>query len=277
MNISKTARHNYGRAVTAPQTARSAPAFRTIAALVLREMASTYGRSPGGYLWALLQPVGALALFTVVIAVGLNIRHPAIGTNFMLFYATGFLPYAYFNETAQKLARALRFSRRLLNYPTVRFSDALFARFFLNSLTHFLVFYIVMTGIHIAFDLTSILHVPSILLSLALAGVLGLGVGTLNCFLSSMFPVWSQIWSVLTRPLFLLSTLIYTFEQVPWQYQDILWFNPLVHVVGLMRRGFFPTYDAPYVSVIYVFGVASCCLVIGLLLLNRYHRTILAR
>ena len=31
--------------------------FRTISALIMREMQTTYGRSPGGYLWAVLEPV----------------------------------------------------------------------------------------------------------------------------------------------------------------------------------------------------------------------------
>ena len=39
---------------------------RTIVALVLREMATTHGRSPGGYVWAVLEPVAALIVMTVV-------------------------------------------------------------------------------------------------------------------------------------------------------------------------------------------------------------------
>jgi len=62
---------------------------------------------------------------------------------------------------------------------------------------------------------------------------------------------------------------------VPANYREYLWYNPLVHIVGLMRRGFYPTYDATYVSVTYVFGVALVTLVFGLIFLKRYHREIL--
>ena len=40
--------------------------LRAIAALVLREMSTTNGRSPGGYLWAILEPAAGIALLTIV-------------------------------------------------------------------------------------------------------------------------------------------------------------------------------------------------------------------
>jgi len=258
-----------------PLQARRFKTPRTISALILREMETTYGRSPGGYLWAVLEPLGAITLFTVVIALGLKLRSPSIGNNFMLFYATGFLPLAFWGQTANKTAKALKFSRQLLRYPGVRYTDAIIARFLLNFLNNILVYYILFTGIHIAFSLDTHLDVGAILTSFFMAAFLGLGIGSINCFLFSYFPVWDQFWTILTRPLFILSTVIYTFEEIPWRYQDVLWYNPIVHIIGLMRRGFYPTYDAPYVSVSYVFGISLVTLVAGLILLKRYHREIL--
>jgi len=222
-----------------------------------------------------LEPVGAIALYTLVIAVGLRIRNPALGTIFVLFFATGQLPFSFYQRTARKVAASIRFSRQLLRYPAVRYTDAIIARFILDSMTNLMVFYVVMAGIHLIYDTSLILDLPAILLSLTMASMLGLGVGTLNCYLFSAFPVWEQIWSIINRPLFLLSTIFYVFEDIPQRYQDIVWYNPLIHIVGLMRRGFYPTYDARYVSPTYVFAVALITLFFGLLLLNRYHRDIM--
>ena len=77
------------------------------------------------------------------------------------------------------------------------------------------------------------------------------------------------------RPLFILSSIFFVFESIPQPYRDYLWYNPLVHVVGMMRRGFYPTYDAPYVEPLYVFGIAVGCTVTGLIALHRYHRDLL--
>jgi capsular polysaccharide transport system permease protein len=82
--------------------------------------------------------------------------------------------------------------------------------------------------------------------------LLGFGVGTMNCFLVTRFPVWQRIWSILNRPMFILSCVVFTFETTPQPFRDWLWFNPVVHVVGMARQGMFSGYDAAYVSHAYV-------------------------
>jgi capsular polysaccharide transport system permease protein len=54
-----------------------------------------------------------------------------------------------------------------------------------------------------------------------------------------------------------------------------LWFNPIVHIAGLMRDGFYPFYQPTYVSIAYPLAVAAMTTMAGLFLLNRYHRDIL--
>ncbi len=50
----------------------------------------------------------------------------------------------------------------------------------------------------------------------------------------------------------------------------MLWYNPLVHVVGTMRSGFYGVYRDEYVSVPYVMGFALGTFVIGAWLLRRH-------
>ena len=78
---------------------------RIISALILREIGTSYGRSPGGYLWALAEPVLGIALLTVIFSIGF--RTPPIGVNFPLFYATGLLPFLMFVDLSNKVAQAI--------------------------------------------------------------------------------------------------------------------------------------------------------------------------
>ena len=110
-----------------------APA-RTISALMLREMATTYGRYPGGYLWALIEPVAVIGLLSV--AFSLAFHAPPLGDSFPVFYATGYLPYMMFHDISQKAALATRFSRPLLSFAPVGWIETLLARVLLNGLTH---------------------------------------------------------------------------------------------------------------------------------------------
>ncbi|MDZ4313136.1 MAG: ABC transporter permease [Cypionkella sp.] len=247
--------------------------FRTITALVLREMATSYGRSPGGYLWAVLEPVAGIALLSAVFA--LLFRAPALGINFPLFYATGMIPFVTFSSVSAKLAQAINFSKPLLAYPSVTFLDAILARFILNMLTEIMVAYLVFTGILLIFETRVLIDLPIIAEALLLAGALALGVGTLNCFLFTRFPIWQQAWSILMRPMFIISCVFMIYNNLPEFLRGWLWYNPLVHIVGLMRRGFYSSYDAPYVSQGYVLGFSAVCLVMGLIFLRRYQYELL--
>ncbi|MEO0793164.1 MAG: sugar ABC transporter permease, partial [Pseudomonadota bacterium] len=187
--------------------------MRTITALVLREMSTRYGRSPGGYIWAVLEPVGAIAVLSI--AFSLLLRAPSLGTNFALFYATGYLPFALYLTLAATISQAIRFSRPLLAYPSVTFMDAILARLLLNVLTQVIVFYIIVTGIHLVYDLRSILDFQAIALSLFMATSLGFAVGVLNCFLMAIIPAWENLWLIVNRPLFILSAVLFIYEDLP--------------------------------------------------------------
>ena len=261
---------------TPPKNGSNKPrllSFRSIAALILREMNTTYGRSPLGYLWAVLQPLGGIALLVIIFSTGF--RNPPIGTNFAIFYATGLMPFMLTMELANKLSQALNYSRQLLVYPRISFLDAIVARATLTILTHLLVSYLLIGGILLLFDTRTSLNAQGIAMAYAMAICLGFGLGTLLCFFISLSSSFQQAWGIFTRPLLLVSGVIFIFDRVPEPYRSYLWYNPIIHVVGEMRSAFYLSYEANYVSVGYVMGVSLCLGLFGLLFLRRYHLFIL--
>lgn len=252
---------------------RSFPTYRTILALMLREMVTSYGRSPGGYLWAVLEPAAGIALISTIFSLGF--KSPPLGTHFGIFYAAGLVPFFIYLDVATKVGSSIQYSKSLLIYPAVTFVDAIIARFLISAMTQLMVAYIVLSFIIFGMDAPVSISILSVTLGMVMALALGLGMGTLNCFLFSMFPLWQRIWSIVTRPLVFLSGIIFLHDNVPQPYRDWLNWNPLVHVVGETRSGFYARYEAAYVDMVYVFGFASLTLVIGLVFLSRYHRDIL--
>ena len=247
--------------------------LRAIGTLVLREVSTTYGRSPGGYIWAILEPAAGITLLTLVFSVGF--RTPPLGNSFALFYAAGILPLMMYTDISSKLAQTIQFSRALLTYPRITFLDALIARFILNFLTQMMAHFIVLGFILIYLKPTTTLDYSKIGQAYLLTLALAVGIGTLNSFLTLAYPIWQTAWSILNRPLFLVSCVFFIFESVPQPYSDYLWFNPIVHIAGLMRDGFYPFYQPTYVSITYPLAVAAVTTMAGLFLLNRYHRDIL--
>jgi len=246
--------------------------LRVLFALVVRDMGSRFGRSAGGYAWAIAEPLGGIVLLAM--AFSLAVRTPPIGTSFMLFYATGIVPFYLFNSMSKGVGTAVSANRGLLTYPVVTVLDAVLAKALLNFLTLFTIAMLLLSGIIIFRDLHVNLDLGAVALAFFLAAALGMGIGALNCVLFGFFPTWKNIWSVLTRPLFLVSGIFFTFDSVPPTFQSVLWWNPVTHVIGVMRSGFYGSYDTHYISLPYVLGVSGVTFAIGAYLLRR-HATFL--
>lgn len=252
---------------------RSFASLRTIIALMLREMSTRYGRSPGGYVWAVVEPMGAILLLSF--GFSLLVRAPSLGNDFILFYASGYLTFNMYQQISVTVARGIEFSRPLLFYPAVSWVDAVLARFILNALTSVMVSVIILALIFTLLETRTSIAIGPVLLSLWLALILGFGVGVLNCALSGLYPTWDIIWSIVTRPLFLASAIFYIYEDMPRTVQNVLWYNPLVHISGIMRSGIYPTYVPEYVSLPFVIGTSLVATMFGVMLLYRHNRAIL--
>ena len=251
-----------------PTAPRRFSTVRTIAALMLREMVTTYGRSPGGYLWAVVEPVAAIGLLSF--AFSLAFHAPSLGNSFALFYATGYLVYMLFHDVTNKTAAALRFSQPLLSFSAVTWLDAIIARFVLNTLTHLMVILLVLGSMIAVLDTRAAPEFAPVANALLMTAMLAFGVGTINCYLFMAFPAWERIWMVVTRPLFIVSGVFFLFEDLPAWVRDYLWFNPLFHATGEIRDGIFPVYSPAYIDPPFVYGIALALSLLGLMLLSRH-------
>ena len=130
--------------------------LRVLLALMVREMGAKFGRSAGGYFWAIAEPLGGIVMLALAFSVAL--RSPPIGTSFMFFYATGMIPFSLYRNVEGAAASAVRSNRGLLTYPVVTPLDAVLANFILGTLTMMVVGAILFTGIilvddvHVNFD-----------------------------------------------------------------------------------------------------------------------------
>lgn len=246
---------------------RVMPSFiniRVIVALMMREMTTRYGRSAGGYIWALLEPIGVIAILSFVFSY--VVRSPSLGDSFPLFYASGFLVFMFYSELAAFAASGVSMNRPLLNYPRVTPIDAILARYILQFITLSVASILILSGIiwfqniHTSYDLMAIIE------AICLSALLGLGVGALNTVIFAFIPTYQNVWKIINRPMFLISGIFFIPEDLPPGIREWLLYNPVMHVTSLMRSGFYPTYDAPNVSILYVGGISAVCVSLGFFL-----------
>lgn len=235
---------------------------RVIGALVLRETRAAFGTSSIGYLWAVITPAAGVAMLVVLFSlVG---RQPPFGSSLALFFATGILTLEFFNKLSNTLMTTFEANQALLTYPRIKETDALFARLILISATYVIVMAIFYAAL-IALGLAPLPHAPERLMqAFAATAALGFGFGSLNAVIISLWPSWLHIERVLTRPLFFISGLFYIPSNLPPQAVEILWWNPVLHLVEWMRHGYYPNYDSVILTPAYPLSIAVVMILLGL-------------
>jgi len=237
--------------------------FSIVFALLVREMTTRYGNKFGGYMWAVLDPVLHIMIFSTVFSA--IARVPPLGRDFALFFATGYVTFYMYRSTSDQISSSVEANRSLLNYPVVRPYDAILGRIILQTATLFVVSMCIFGVLSLRTTIEKIDLAPILLASL-LSICLGAGVGAANIVWFHLSSTYQQVWGIINRPAFIVSGVFYLPESIPHPFREILLWNPLVHIIGLFRTGFYPTYRASYVSMPYITGLAIFSIVFGLFL-----------
>jgi len=246
---------------------------RVISALMIREMITRYGRSWGGYLWAVAEPIGTIALLSLVISQFL--RTPPLGTSFVIFYTSGFLSFYFFQSVSQNVSIAVTVNRALMRFPAVSPLDAVLARAILQLMTMVVVTVVILVAVSLIIDQRMTLDPTYYMIACLVSAILGLGIGTLNVVLFAFIPFYRNVWAIVSRPLFLVSGIFYTVESMPDLVQTLLILNPLVHVTGLAHIAFYPTYDGAFVNIAYPLGLGVGTFLLGGALILRHRSYII--
>lgn len=245
---------------------------RVTAALIVREMSTRFGSKPGGYLWAIFDPVAHVGMMTIIFQA--FARMPAIGLSFPLFFASGYLPFAFYQRMSSFLAGTMKANRTLLSYPVVSPFDAITSRFILQLMTDALVTLVIIFLI-VKFDgVTQPMNIAGMVEAAGAAAVLGLGVGTMNIVMFARFSLYEQIFGIITRPLFMISGVFFLPENLPSPFREFILYNPLVHIIMWFRTNIYPEYRAEGLDKGYLIECALLCFVGGLALLTMSMREI---
>lgn len=224
--------------------------LNVIHAIILRETRTRFGEYHLGYLWALVEPslwiLTFHALFTVV---G---RVPPFGMGIVSFIATGIVPYTMVISTAERAAQAINANRALLFYRQVKPLDLILARGTLECATNMAVFVALTGGAALWSGTGRIDNFLGVFLGLGLAGILGTCLGLVLCALSILNSSVDRVRGPLLRPLFWLSGIFFTANSIPPTLLAWVQWNPVLHVVELVRDGMFIDYQSGLASPGYV-------------------------
>jgi len=253
-----------------PKQRSSLEIFRnSLWSFILREINSRFGSTRLGYFWGLLDPAMTVAVFVVLHAL-LRGNHKSIyGESPIAFFTYGCVAFFAFMHTLTAQSGKLNSSKGLFNYRQIRPIDVLLA----NALIEFGLMAIVF-GLFVMFS--ALLGVPLRIENVAGMLLTGVGVFLLGFALGLCFEVGAtivpdlrRVFAMTMRPLFFLSGTFYTIEMIPLKYRIYLLWNPVLHLVDLMRGAAMTGYDSPG-SWSYAAACTAVLLFIGLATYRRH-------
>lgn len=199
----------------------------------LREIRVRYKQSILGGIWAILQPLSTMLIFTLIF--GFFVKVPTDGIPYPIFFYSALLPWTFFSSAVSfavpslinnlNLVTKIYFPREILPIGAIM---AAFVDFIIASLLFvFLLIYYQMP-IQLSILWLPILLVMQILLTL---GISFLGAALIVSYRDIRFiiPLGLQIWMYL-------SPVVYPLSIVPDRFRFLYMLNPMAGIIDSYRR-----------------------------------------
>ncbi|NNC72607.1 MAG: ABC transporter permease [Sphingomonadaceae bacterium] len=241
--------------------------YRVIHAIIIRESRTRYGNSNIGYAWALIDPL--IELSVLVIAFSLLGRTGPVAAPLSVFLITGIVPFFFWRSAVGRGASAVSANLGLLTYPQVMPADIVIGRVVLDAATTFVIFLLFVIGSFFIIDVPAGMFFgdPG---GLLLAGLAFFYFTLASAFFSSslarILPIWQNVWSYMSRPIWLLSGIFFTLESLPPAAREYIYYNPIAHMIEWFRSAAIPTFESQVYDPFYPLAVATVFLLIGLVI-----------
>ena len=221
--------------------------------LVSRDFKTKYKRSVLGVLWSFLNPLLMMTVQYVVFSTLFKSTIP----NFALYLMIGIVCYNFFNECAGMCLNSITGNASLITkvyvpkyiYPVSKMLSS-----GINLLLSFIPLLIVLLITQVGFSKSMILlPVPIICLA-----AFSLGIGMVLATMMVFFRDTQFLWSVISMIWMYVTPIIYPESILPQQYLYVFKFNPLYHIIRMVRTMFMdgvsPEPKAYLISIILSFG-----------------------
>lgn len=234
---------------------------RTIFALYFREMLTRFGKYNLGVMWALFEPMVHVAVLSLIFfAASRNTYH----FDYPIFVMTGILPWVLFKNVISRSLNAVSSNAGLFFYKNVKPIDTIFARAVLELNIHiyvsiclFVIFYF--AGFDVSID-----NFPLYVATILTLFLFALGLGILFSIMSAFSDEIQKIVTMSFRPMYFVSGIFFSIGIVPEPAKSILLYNPVIHAIELVRKGFDESFESGYADYSYLAICALSSLGLGM-------------
>ncbi len=216
--------------------------------LVYRDIITRYRRSILGPLWALLQPLLMMAVFTFLKGV---IDIPSEGVPYVIFSYAALVPWTFFSNAINRCGPAIVNNGNLMKKINIQ-REVFLLTAIATSLFDFVMSGLVLAGMMIFYGVPvalCLLWLPALLLlTSVLAFAIGMCFASIGCFKHDIIiacPFLLQLW-------FFVTPVIYPSSTIPEKWITLYKLNPMVGIIegfrNVLTKGEGPNVDYLFYS-----------------------------
>jgi capsular polysaccharide transport system permease protein len=210
--------------------------------LVIKDIKSRFYGDRLAYAWSLINPlawIGALIIFFSLIG-----KQVPIYTDIISFLIPGMLAYILFRNTINSIMRTRKTTQAIIHFPSVTAISVITAAGLIELINCSVVFLVLIFLNYIIFDKIECNDLLVMIYGYFCAWGAGLAFGCFFMELSIINPIFDKILPILLRPIFWISGVFYTANELPERLSELSIMNPLFQSIEIIRDGTFLSYQS---------------------------------
>lgn len=236
--------------------------------LVHKELRGKYKGSVLGFFWSLLIPLFQLVIYTIVFSVFM----PSGIEKFYIFLFVALVPWFFFNSCVSGGSLSIIQQKNLVEkiyFPRMVLPVAFSISYFINMLLCFIIVFIALFVSGIGVKIGLLWYLPIIML---VEFVMGIGMSLVFSAITVFFRDMEYILNVVTMAWMYMTPILYPISQVPEEYQNLLYMNPMTPVIIAYRDVLYYQKAPELQTLTYAIVWGLVVFVLGILLFQKLQR-----
>jgi capsular polysaccharide transport system permease protein len=193
--------------------------------------------------WVFAEPIGQLAVMILIFT--LIGRAPGYGNSFALFLLTGIGMLTLFTRGAQLVASAIQGLAGSTRLAAIGMFHESLAKVLFEVIVALTFFTVLAWGIGMVQHMRTAPHHPLVAAEAFFwGGLFAFGFGLLRGWAMLFLPPLDRLYTILSRVLIFVSGVFFVPSFMPDPYRSWLSWNPVVHLVELLRLGVYDQYPS---------------------------------
>ncbi len=248
-----------------------------IKALFLRELATRISVGRTGLFWTFFEPFFQIFVFILMRALMQQYGGGQTSFNYVVFMASGFIPFNMFRAILSSSAGAFQANKGLFSYKQVKPIDTIIARALVEMfLSVIIIMMFLAIGIFLNIDNVFPDNTPMVFLGYVWLWIFSVSLGLLVAVGNTFFISVGKMVSISTFGLLFFSAVFYPLVSLPPTAQDVLLYNPLTHFMEMIHGFYLQALDDRFVNYRYMLLWTIVPLFMGLWLYRMLERRIVS-